>query len=243
MVEGIWDCAFSQGSITWSRKLPLMHSHGETSDDFNLVSSGHFFEEKVVSKSDASAVIWVMIPRPSFAVKCVCTNCYLTGSSRRSKDNHAMIPFGSKTISKCCGSWEGQWEWRIWVSLSSVLSLFRERVLATLLMAIWEIVCLMYTGHFESNSGLDDVVIVLNEVWFPQPTFWGCAIGHPSLSHPAMIFISKISISVRGFEVFGQAEAPCSGCTLWGRPGINPTCRHVRVVDMLSGSGQILGGI
>ena len=30
-------------------KLPLMHSHGETSDDFNLVSSGHFFEEKVVS--------------------------------------------------------------------------------------------------------------------------------------------------------------------------------------------------
>jgi hypothetical protein len=34
-----------------------MHSHGETSDDFNLVSSGHFFEEKVVSKSDASAVI------------------------------------------------------------------------------------------------------------------------------------------------------------------------------------------
>ena len=106
----IWDCAFSQGSITWSRKLPLMHSHGETSDDFNLVSSGHFFEEKVVSESDASAVIWVMIPRPSVSVKCVCTNCYLMGSNRRSKDNHETIPFSSGTISKCCGSWEGRWE-------------------------------------------------------------------------------------------------------------------------------------
>jgi hypothetical protein len=32
-------------------------THGETSDDFNLVSSGHFFEEKVLSEPDVSAVI------------------------------------------------------------------------------------------------------------------------------------------------------------------------------------------
>ncbi len=40
-----------------------------------------------------------MIPRPSFAVKCVCTNCYLMGSSSGSKDNHETILFGSETIS------------------------------------------------------------------------------------------------------------------------------------------------
>lgn len=39
MVEGIRDCALNQGSITWSRKSPLTHSHGETSDDFNSVGS------------------------------------------------------------------------------------------------------------------------------------------------------------------------------------------------------------
>jgi predicted DNA-binding protein with PD1-like motif len=56
MVEGIRDCALSQGSITWSRKSPLTHSHGKTSDDFDSVVSGHVFKEKVVSESDGFAV-------------------------------------------------------------------------------------------------------------------------------------------------------------------------------------------
>ena len=41
----------------WLRKLPLMHSHGETSNDFDSVCSGHVFEEEVVSESNASAVL------------------------------------------------------------------------------------------------------------------------------------------------------------------------------------------
>jgi hypothetical protein len=47
MVEGI-----SQGSMMWSRKLPLMHSHGKTSNGFDLVGPGYVFGEKVVSESD-----------------------------------------------------------------------------------------------------------------------------------------------------------------------------------------------
>jgi hypothetical protein len=70
MVDGILDCAFSQGSIKWLRKLPLMHSHGKTSDDFDSVCSGHVFEEEVVSKSDALAVLRVAVPCPSFVVEC-----------------------------------------------------------------------------------------------------------------------------------------------------------------------------
>jgi hypothetical protein len=34
-----------------------MHSHGETSDDFDSVGSGHVFEEKVVSESNGFAVL------------------------------------------------------------------------------------------------------------------------------------------------------------------------------------------
>ncbi len=32
-------CSQPGGSITWSRKLPLTHSHGEISNDFNSVGS------------------------------------------------------------------------------------------------------------------------------------------------------------------------------------------------------------
>ena len=41
----------------WSRKLPLTHSHGKTSDDFASVGSGHVFEEEVVSEFDGLAVL------------------------------------------------------------------------------------------------------------------------------------------------------------------------------------------
>ena len=41
----------------WSKKLPLTHSHGESSDDFDSVGLGHVFEEKVVAKSDALAIL------------------------------------------------------------------------------------------------------------------------------------------------------------------------------------------
>ncbi len=165
--------------ITWSRKLPLTHSHCKTSNNFDSVSLGHVFE---------GAVLGVTIPRPSFIVECVSTNCCLTGSRSRSKVSHERISFGSGTISKYCGSWEGQWEREIWVSSLSVLSLSRERAAATLLLAPWnhwlysliplEIMCCMLTSHFKSNSGLDGVLAIVDWVWLPEPFFRGCAVGH-----------------------------------------------------------------
>jgi hypothetical protein len=41
----------------WLRKWSLTHSHGKTSNDFDSVCSGHVFEEVVVSKSNAAAVL------------------------------------------------------------------------------------------------------------------------------------------------------------------------------------------
>ncbi len=153
MVDGIWDSAFSQGSITWSRKLSLTHSHSKISDEFDSVCSGHVLEKKVVSESDASVVLWVAVSHPSFIVKWVFTNCCLTGSRSRSKASHEAILFGSGTISKCCGSWEGQCERRIWVSLSFVMSLSRERASATLLSAprnhrLYSDLVWSWVGHF-----------------------------------------------------------------------------------------------
>ncbi len=58
-----------------------MPTHGETSDDYDLVGSGHVFKEKVVSESDDLAVLRVAVPCLSFVVKCVSTNCCLAGSS------------------------------------------------------------------------------------------------------------------------------------------------------------------
>ena len=57
-----------------------MHSHGETSEDFDLVCLEHFFEGKIVAKSDTFAVLGVTIPHHSFTINCVSTNCCLMGS-------------------------------------------------------------------------------------------------------------------------------------------------------------------
>ncbi len=134
MVKGICNCAYSQGGMKWPRKLSLMNRDGKTFKDFDLVCSGNSFKERIVAKSNAVAVLGVPIPCPNFIVKCVSTNCCLTGSHCSSKVSHEMILFGSKTISKCFGSWEEQWEQRIWVSSLSVLLLSQERALAKLLL-------------------------------------------------------------------------------------------------------------
>jgi hypothetical protein len=38
--------------MMWSRKLPLTHSHGKTSNGFDLEGPGYVFGEKVASESD-----------------------------------------------------------------------------------------------------------------------------------------------------------------------------------------------
>jgi hypothetical protein len=50
-VEGICNCALSQGSIILSKKSPLIDSHGKSAHDFNFVLSGKSLEEQVVAET------------------------------------------------------------------------------------------------------------------------------------------------------------------------------------------------
>ena len=94
--DGILDCSQSQDVISCCWKVYLSDSHGRGVNDLIAVGSCEGVEEDVVAETNGCEVLSKSIP-----------TCSFTGIFSSNEVSHELILFGSVTIWKCCGRWEG----------------------------------------------------------------------------------------------------------------------------------------
>ncbi len=84
--------------MRWSQKLPLLESHGKSSDDLVSLGSGEGVEKDIVANSDGLKVSGETVPRPSVVLVCASHNCSFTGSFCSNEVSHELISLGSGAI-------------------------------------------------------------------------------------------------------------------------------------------------
>jgi hypothetical protein len=158
-----------------------MHSHGESPHEFDSLLLGDVVEEIISSKSDAVAIVDVLVPHPSIVFVCSSANPDFTGSQSSSKVSHKVISLGRGTILKCSGTCEGQWEQRILVSSLSVRSSSRGRASATWLSPPqnhWLYSCILCFRECDAwrQATLRQIIAWIGDS--PSPSLQQRAVGH-----------------------------------------------------------------
>jgi hypothetical protein len=92
--DGILDCSQSQGTISWSQKLPLSESHDKGSDDPVSLRSCEGVKEDVIADADGSKVFGEPVPQLSVVLVCASCNCSFAGSfSRNAQCSQPRVDF------------------------------------------------------------------------------------------------------------------------------------------------------